>query len=330
MPSRPTSRRSRMPRTRRPKGVPARTLLASLALSAGLLLLLLFAQSLLARVGSAEEPVGLSPDAAISDCDQLWAERAPKIEAGLAPAEPSQRAIQICLTASEDPESLAPQIAAGWRAMRAAHYLSAFTNASEVEKTRALADAAALADRTLSSLSRALDGEDLLKWKSPELARRLEAAGFDSAEVARLHFWTAIVWGAKGQTAGLLQIVREGVANRMHDNARIAIRLDPSIDRGGAYRLLSRLNAGLPRVPFVSGWVDRDKALPQAKKALAQSPEDPGNKLILALALLDAEDKSRSEIEVLLREVAEASARPALLAEDWAIQKQAREVLAEL
>ncbi len=330
MPPRPASRRSRMPRARRPVGVPARTLLASLALSAGLLLLLFFAQSLLARVGAAESSETPPATSATADCDGLWAERAAEIEEGLALPASSQLAIQTCLAAEEAAESLAPKIAARWRAMRSAHYLSAFTSASDAEKTRALENAAELADRTLVALTIELGDKDLLKRPGPELAQRLEAKGFDPADIARLHFWTAIIWGAKGQSAGLLQIVREGVANRMHNNACIAIRLDPSVDRGGAYRLLSRLNADLPRVPFVSGWVDRDKALPQAKKALAQAPEDPGNKLILALALMGEEDKSRGMIEALLREVVEAPARPTLLAEDWAIQKQAREALAEL
>jgi hypothetical protein len=289
--------------------------------------LLIFAQSLLASVGSAETS---AIDEPTSECERLWIERAPELVEGLAPAEPSQRAVAVCLAADEAAESLAPKIAARWRALRSAHYLSAFTRASEADKARALDSAAELAERSLRSLSEVLGAPDLLKWTGPELTQRLEDKGFDSADVARLHFWTAIVWGAKGQSEGLLTIVRDGVANRMHDNARIAIRLDPGIDRGGAYRLLSRLNADLPRVPFVSGWVDREKALPLARKALAQGPGDPGNKLILALALLGQEDKSRSEIERLLREVTDAPARPDLVAEDWAIQKQAREVLAEL
>ena len=329
MPSRPAPRRSRMPRTRRPAGVPAPRLIASLALSAGLLLLILFTQSLLARVGSAETLDASPATALAAECAKLWAERAPSIEDGLAPATASQRAIQTCHEADDAAESLAPKIAARWRAMRSAHYLSAFTSASQTEKTRALEEAAELADRTLAELTLELGDKDLLQFKGPELAQRLEAKGFAPADIARLHFWTAIVWGAKGQTAGLLKIVREGVANRMHNNARIAIRLDPSIDRGGAYRLLSRINAEFPRVPFVSGWVDREKTLPQARKALAQDPEEPGNKLILALALRDQGNAPRSRIEALLQEVIEAPERPTRLAEDWAIQKQAREELAQ-
>ncbi|MFK7896795.1 MAG: hypothetical protein AB8G23_13215 [Myxococcota bacterium] len=331
LPQRPNARRSRGSRTRRPKGVPTSTLIASVSLAAGLLGLVFFAQSLLARVGSAEEATA-SPGSALArpspgPCASLWSERAPALEDGLAPPAPSEKAIQTCLAEAKAAASLASKIPSTWRAMRSAHYLSAFTSAADSEKVSALENAATLADQSLEDLAAALGESELLKWKGAELATRLERKGFDPDDVARLHFWTAIVWGAKGQSAGLLAIVRDGVANRMHDNARIAVRLDPSIDRGGAYRLLSRLNADLPRVPFISGWVDREKALPQAKKALAQGPTEPGNQLILALALLDQEEKSGSEIRALLRSATSAAPRPSLRAEDWAVQKQAQEVL---
>jgi hypothetical protein len=126
---------------------------------------------------------------------------------------------------------------------------------------------------------------------------------------------------------GLLTIVREGVARRMHEYARHAISLDPAIERGGGYRLLSRLHAGLPRVPFVSAWVDREQVLPLAEQAFSIDPDDPGNRLILALALLERAPERRAEAATLLGSISQRAPRPALLAEDLAIREEARERL---
>ena len=128
---------------------------------------------------------------------------------------------------------------------------------------------------------------------------------------------------------GLLTIVRKGIARRMYDGASLAIRLEPSIERGGAYRLLSRLHADLPRVPFVSGWVDRSESRPMAERARAIAPEDPGNRLIMALALRDEGPESGERVRALLELVAAAEPRRSLRAEDLAIAEQAQELLDE-
>jgi hypothetical protein len=116
----------------------------------------------------------------------------------------------------------------------------------------------------------------------------------------------------------------------MHDYAEQSLALDPSVDRGGALRLLSRLHATLPRVPFVSVWVDRDRALPLAERAHALDAAHPGNRLILALALLERAPGRSSEARELLESVANAEARSDFLAEDLAILEQARDELEAL
>jgi hypothetical protein len=128
---------------------------------------------------------------------------------------------------------------------------------------------------------------------------------------------------------GLLTLVREGIATRMHDYALRAVALEPTIERGGAYRLLSRLHGSLPRVPFVSSWVDRSQALPLAEQGLEVDPDDPGNRLVLALTLLELAPERQAEATELLESVSRTTPREALRAEDLAIREQARERLAE-
>ena len=110
---------------------------------------------------------------------------------------------------------------------------------------------------------------------------------------------------------------------------RQSLKLDPSVDEGGALRLLSRLNATLPKVPFVSGWVDRKKVLPLAERAYQLAPEHPGNQLILVLALIDRAPSRRPEAEKLLQEVADLTPRSEFYVEDLQIRQQARYSLAD-
>jgi tetratricopeptide (TPR) repeat protein len=196
---------------------------------------------------------------------------------------------------------------ARWKLLRALHYAIDFANLDDRAKNRRVEEAVGLARDSL------------------------DAADTDRrTDHARVLFWSAIAWGSRAQRVGLLTIVREGVAGQMHHNAQQSLMLDPSVDRGGALRLLSRLHATLPRVPFVSGWVDRDMALPLAERAMAVDPEHPGNRLILALALLEREPDRREEARRLLERVVDSEPRPDFLVEDLAIHEQARDRLESL
>ncbi len=197
-------------------------------------------------------------------------------------------------------------IEARWKLIRSLHFLVEFSHAPESRKDEAVDEAVEIAKDSIEILER--------------------GAGSD-ADRAQLYFWSAIAWGARAQRVGLITIVREGVANQMRDYARRAASIEPSIERGGAFRLLSRLHGTLPRVPFVSGWVDRGKTLPLAESAYAIDQSDPGNRLILAMALLEQEPDRREEAITLLGSAARATPRPELLVEDRAIREEARRTL---
>ena len=93
--------------------------------------------------------------------------------------------------------------------------------------------------------------------------------------------------------------------------------------------MMSALHARLPRVPFVSGWVDRSEALPHAERALAIAPQHPGNRLLLALPLVGLHPGRRPEALAVLEEVSEFVPRAASEVEDLTIRRQARERLEE-
>ena len=95
----------------------------------------------------------------------------------------------------------------------------------------------------------------------------------------------------RAQRVGLLTIVRQGVAKRMQQDAEQSLKLDPAVDQGGALRLLSRLNATLPKVPFVSGWVDRKKVLPLANGRTFFRSTQPETKGTLGSVAFSRESK---------------------------------------
>jgi tetratricopeptide (TPR) repeat protein len=258
--------------------------------------------------------------------DAAWARRADGEREGRAPSGPILEAVGFYESAlAASPENLE----ARWKLLRALHFAGDFAESEPAERRAIFERALEASEVGLDGLARRVGAGTRLEELEIEVARRrLEAAGLAPHDVARLYFWSAINWGAWSRTVGLLGAVRQGVANRLHDQASLAIALEPGVDSGGALRLLSRLHAELPRVPFVSDWVDREQALPLIERAYAMAPEHPGNQLLLALTLLDFAPERRGEALELLDRVQRLRPRPSAWIEDLALREAARDRLA--
>jgi len=248
------------------------------------------------------------------------ADSAGRLEAG--PIRAAVRGYEAALAA--DPEDLESR----WKLLRALYFEGDFATTEPAAKQALFERATALADESWARVE-ARVGRDLVELPESELRARLAQSDTAADDVAALSFWGAVSWGAWSQTHGLLDAVRRGVAERIHGLALIASRLDPGLEQGGPLRLLSRLHAKLPRVPLVSGFVDRSQAAPLAEEALRRWPEHPGNRLLLALTWLELEPARRDEALALLRQVAEITPRSSQLAEDAAVVHAARERLAQ-
>jgi tetratricopeptide (TPR) repeat protein len=256
-----------------------------------------------ATPGSTEAAAG---SAELAGGDALWAQRGASLSGRLAAPAAIEAAIESYRAAlSAAPGALEPR----WKLLRALHYSIDFADRDEDARQASVNEAVALAH---------------------DSTQLLESGRGSTRDRARLYFWSSIAWGTRASRVGLLTIVREGLATKMHDFAGLAAALDPSVDEGGALRLLSRLHATVPRVPFISGWVERDQALPLAERALALEPAHPGNQLIMALTLLEQAPGRRAEARAFLERAAAHEPRAAYRAEDLAIGEQARERLEEL
>lgn len=243
-------------------------------------------------------------ETALAHGDAAWARRAEGDDGdGRAAPGPIDEAIR----AYDDAVAAAPgSLEAHWKLLRALHFAADFTRTSDAAARAHLDRATELADAARPLLGAASRGD-----------------------AAATHFWSAIVWGAWSQRRGLLAAVREGVANRMHDEALAVVALDERFEEGGAHRLLSRLHASLPRIPLLSGWVDRTQAIPESERALAIAPEHLGNRYLFALTLLDVAPERRDEALRVLEEVAVAEPRADQRVEELSIRRSARERLAQ-
>jgi hypothetical protein len=232
--------------------------------------------------------------------DDTWNLRAEEMAGDLATSAQVENAILAYRLSYEADSS---NLETRWKLLRAFHFLVDFSNAADERKDLVAEEAIGLAEASIESLG---------------------LSGDESFDRARLYFWSAIVWGVRAQRVGLLTIVREGAATRMRDYAETSAALDQTVEQGGALRLLSRLHASLPRVPFLTNWVDRSKALEYAEKAIALGPEHSGNQLILALAILERAPERRAQAEMILRQVANIAPARESRAEETAIRDQAR------
>jgi hypothetical protein len=244
---------------------------------------------------------------------------------GHAAPEPIGEAIRAYQEAlSNDPRDLE----ARWKLLRALHFEGDFATEEREPKRRVFDRGRILSDQGVELLAEGIGaGRQLHELSGDALQQRLGEAGVSSRDVAAFYFWSTVNWAAWSRVSGLLSAVRRGVANRLRDYTLVVLALEPDYEEGGAHRMMSALHARLPRVPFLSGWVDRSRALPHAERALAIGPEHPGNHLLVALTLLDLYPERRTEALALLEQVSAVEPRPALEVEDLAVRREARKRL---
>lgn len=267
-------------------------------------------------------------EAAVARGDAQWDQRA----RGERDGQPEREPILAAIAAYEAAVAGDPgRLEARWRLLRALHFMGEFVEREKDAKRRVFERATAVAEASMALLEARIAEPDRLGELGVEEAdARARAAGLSLDDVARAHFWTGIGWGAWSQTVGLLRAVREGVATRLHRHTKIAVALEPDYDEGGPLRLLGSLHAQLPKLPFLTGWVDRDAALPLVERAYDAFPENPGNQLLLAETLLELEPARRDEAVLLLRAVASRTPREEMRIEDLAMQRKARDRLARM
>ncbi|MDX1385052.1 MAG: hypothetical protein R3190_15470, partial [Thermoanaerobaculia bacterium] len=137
-----------------------------------------------------------------------------------------------------------------------------------------------------------------------------------AGDEAEAHFWSAVAWGLYGMSHSKLKAAAKGVAERIRTHASRVIEIDPGLWDGGGYRLLGRLHTATPKVPLVTGWLDRDEGIELLERACEVSTDDPRNPYFLADALLRHRPRERDRGLELLREVVAREPAPDRIVED--------------
>ncbi|HEX6199563.1 MAG TPA: hypothetical protein VF150_04805, partial [Thermoanaerobaculia bacterium] len=214
---------------------------------------------------------------------------------------------------------------AHWKLLRALYYRGEHVAEGADERQAVFDRGRRAAEEALGRLAARAGGRQLLDALSPEdRAARLARI----PEAGPTYFWAAVHWGLWGDAFGRLAAARQGVAGTIRDYAETARALNESYENGGPHRVLGRLHALAPKIPFFTGWIDRDRAVAELRRALALGPDDPLNRLYLAEALLEHRPERRAEALEHLRALLaqpEDARRPV---EQGNAKRVAREVLA--
>jgi tetratricopeptide (TPR) repeat protein len=186
------------------------------------------------------------------------------------------------------------------RLLRAFNFRGAFCGADIESQKRIFEEGKALGQAEVDRL------EEAVKGRSP--AERIAALrAMDGA--AGAYYWTAAHWGQWALARGKFAAARAGVAGRVRDLAETVVAIDPALEEGGGYRILGRLHDQSPRIPFITGWVSKDKALDYLRKSYALGPTNPVTWFFLGEAILDHEPRNAEEGRRLLRRCVETPPR---------------------
>ena len=233
----------------------------------------------------------------LARADSLYALRAEGAEYDRALREPIAEAIAAYRQAAEaQPESIETQ----WKLLRSLFFEGQYTGYSRPERRTRYEEAVEQAEEYLAQAAERCGGKQT--WVRGTRADIARLCNPDDA--AQLYLWSAIAWAQWGRASGLIDAVRSGMATKLHDYALRVVELDPSCEGGGGQRLLASLHARLPNIPFITGFVRREKAVPLATEALALDADHPGNRYIYATVLFRVDPDRRAEAEDLLRQLA--------------------------
>jgi tetratricopeptide (TPR) repeat protein len=260
---------------------------------------------------------------AIARGDAAWQRRNAGARGSRAAPEPIGEAV----AAYEEALARAPKnLEAYWKLLRAIHFQGDFTAADREERQRIFGRGREVSEQALDLLAGRVGGREALDEMTPAEIR----AAFSEPEVARIYFWAAVDWGLWGQAFSKMAAARQGVAKRVRDYSRIVIALDPEYEDAGGYRIHARLHAEAPKIPLVTGWIDRDVALADIRRAVEIAPDDLYNRIFLADALRRfGEPEEKAEGLRRLEELAASEPRAADAVADTAAIELARQILSE-
>jgi len=254
--------------------------------------------------------------AAIAEGDAHYERRAEHARGGIADPKEADLAIQAyrrALAASPgDLRALA-------RLLKAMNFRGAFCGADLAARKTLFDEGRALGQAAVARLEKTAEGH-------PPAERIAALRAIDGS--AAIYYWTAAHLGQWAQARGTFAAARAGIAGKVRDLAETVVALDPGIEEGGGYRILGRLHHQAPRIPLITGWVSKTKAVEYLRQSYALGPTNPVTWFFLGDALLD-KDATRAEGRAFLTRCAETPPRADYVVESIAYADLARARLQE-
>lgn len=256
--------------------------------------------------------------------DAAWARRAEGHQGSRALAGPIDEAIAAYERAvKEQPDRLEGT----WKLLRALHYKGDFTTDSNEAKQKIFGRGKEVAEAGLDRLAkRTVGSRQKLEALTPAQAAKAVAG---VPEAKPLYLWAAVHWGLWGDVFGRLAAARQGVGDKVKRDSEILIALDERYEDAAGHRILGRLHTLAPKVPFVTGWVDRDKAISELRKAVAIGPDNYDNHLFLAEALFEHQSDKAGEAREILKRLLARKPTPEWVVEQEKTLANARALLAK-
>jgi tetratricopeptide (TPR) repeat protein len=256
--------------------------------------------------------------------DAAWVRRAEGHQGDRAAAGPVDQAVAAYERAvKEHPERLEGY----WKLLRALHYKGDYAVQTREGKQRVFGRGREVFEAALGQIARRTGRKAAEMDELPP--RQVAALVKEIPEAQAVYLWGAIHWGLWGDSYGRLAAARQGVGDKIRRYGEVALALDERYDRAGAHRLLGRLHTLAPKIPFITGWVDRDEAVSHLRRAVALAPEDLLNQVYLADALLQHHPGKAAEAKEILRRVLQKKPDPERVVEDERALAEARHLLAE-
>jgi len=211
-----------------------------------------------------------------------------------------------------------------WKLLRALHYKGEYATSKQDGKQQVFARGKEVAEAGIDRLARQVGGRQKLDAMTPAQAAKALSG---TPEAKPLFLWAAVHWGLWGDVFGRLAAARQGVGDRVRRYAEILNALDERYEDAAGHRILGRLHTLAPKVPFFTGWVDRDKAVAELRRAVALGPDNLDNHLFLAEALLEHQKDKSAEAREILRRLLARQPAPELVVEQERTLVNARALL---
>lgn len=278
---------------------------------------------LIALLLAAEDSASSFSPPLIADADSHWLRRADGSVGSLAGGREIGEAVAGYERAAQAPEDAE----ARWKLARALFFQGTYTGLPRDARRTIYERARKAGEEAIGILERRarVRGAPAFASRTPA---EVAAAVASDRDAAPTFFWAAVAWGEWAITSGKIQAAKAGAAARIRDYATTVVALAPEFEEGGGYRILGRLHDRAPRIPFLTSWVSREKALANLRRAMSVNSRNFVNRHFLAEALAEGGAAERAEAIGIEEKLLVDPPSSGHLVEDLAVQQEARRDLA--